>query len=86
MGVLPALMDLAGAYDQALAVMEIIPSFGAIFWPGWLFWALLIIVVIKVKHPEVHDFAGLGSRRRVLGWFSYAMFAVSLIPAPIYMQ
>ncbi|MDX9757880.1 MAG: site-2 protease family protein [Bacteroidota bacterium] len=85
-GILPALMDLAGAYEQAVIVMEMIPSFGAIFWPGWLFWALLIFVVIKVKHPEVHDFAGLGSRRRMLGWFSYAMFAVSLIPSPIYMQ
>ncbi|MFZ1729946.1 MAG: site-2 protease family protein [Bacteroidota bacterium] len=85
MGIFPALLDLVGFSDLALRIMESIPHFEAIFWPGWLFWALLITVFIKVKHPEVPDFAGLGSRRRMLGWASYAMFLVCLSPAPIYL-
>lgn len=85
MGVLPALLDLAGMTDTGLRIMESIPHFEAIFWPGWLFWALLITIFIKVKHPEVPEFAGLGSRRRMLGWMSYAMFLLCLTPAPIYL-
>ncbi|MBE0644235.1 MAG: site-2 protease family protein [Bacteroidetes bacterium] len=85
MGVLPAALDLIGQTELGFKVMESIPHFEAIFWPGWLFWAVLITVFIKVKHPEVHEFAGLGSRRRMLGWFSYVMFAVCLSPAPIYL-
>ncbi|MBR9975288.1 MAG: site-2 protease family protein [Bacteroidetes bacterium] len=85
-GVLPALIDLAGYTEAALRMMEAIPNFEAVFWPGWLFWAGLIILVVKIRHPEVPDFAGLGSRRRMLGWLSYAMFIVCLTPAPIYLQ
>ncbi len=85
MGVLPAVLDLVGLTDLGFKIMESVPHFSAIFWPGWLFWALLITIFIKVKHPEVPEFAGLGSRRRMLGWFSYAMFVVCLSPAPIHL-
>jgi membrane-associated protease RseP (regulator of RpoE activity) len=85
-GVLPALMDLAGQPETGLLMMESIPHFEALFWPGWVLWAGLILLIVKVKHPEVPEFAGLGSRRRLLGWLSYAMFAICLTPAPIYIQ
>lgn len=85
-GIFPALLDLAGFVDEAVAMMQSIPHFGAIFWPGWVFWAAIILFVVKVEHPEVPEFAGLGPRRRLIGWLSYVMFALCLIPAPIYLQ
>lgn len=86
MGLLPALLDYLGMTEAALAIMDAFPHFEATFWPGWLFWAFLILVFVKVKHPEVQEFAGLGSRRRKLGWFSYIMFFLCMTPAPIYIQ
>ena len=85
-GILPALIDLVGFPAAALLVMESIPHFEALFWPGWVFWAGMIAFVVKIRHPEVPDFAGLGPRRRTIGWLSYVMFAICLTPAPIYMQ
>ncbi len=84
MGFFPALLDLAGMTDAGLMIMESIPHYQAIFWPGWLFWALLIGVFIKVRHPEVPEFAGIGSKRRLVGWFSYAMLALCITPSPIF--
>lgn len=86
LGFLPALLDLAGMTGTGLAIMESIPHYQAMFWPGWLFWALLIGIFIKVNHPEVPEFTGIGSRRRALGWFSYAMLALCLTPSPIFIS
>lgn len=52
---------------------------------NWLVWALLILFVIKIKHPPVcSDLTQpLGTKRLVLGWFSYFIFFVSFCPIPI---
>ena len=84
-GLLPAVMELAGFGNAAVAFMEAVGNFEAWFWPGWLFWALLITVVVKVRHPEVPEYQELTPRRRALGWFSYVMFFICLSPAPLYL-
>ncbi|MCB2206550.1 site-2 protease family protein [bacterium] len=83
-GIFPALMELAGFGAEAVSFMEMFGNFQAWFWPGWLFWALLILFVVKVKHHEIIDPQELTPRRRMLGWFSYAMFLLCLSPAPIF--
>lgn len=52
---------------------------------NWLVWALLILFVIKIKHPPVcSDFeVPLGTGRTFIGWFSYFIFIVSFCPVPI---
>ncbi len=52
---------------------------------NWLVWALLIIFVIKIKHPPiVQNFSEpLGNFRTFLGWFSFFIFIVSFCPVPI---
>ncbi len=85
LGILPALMELAGFGDAALAFMEAFGDYQAWFWPGWLFWALLIVFVVKVKHHEIYDTKALTPGRRVLGWSSYAVFLLCASPAPIYL-
>ncbi|MBN1447357.1 MAG: site-2 protease family protein [Bacteroidetes bacterium] len=84
-GIFPAIMELAGFGAAGVAFMEAFGSFEAWFWPGWLFWALLIGVVVKVRHPEVPVNEELTPTRRLLGWLSYVIFVLSLSPAPIYL-
>ena len=52
---------------------------------NWLVWALLILFIIKIKHPPVcHDLnEPLGKPRIILGWFSYFIFLVSFCPIPV---
>jgi membrane-associated protease RseP (regulator of RpoE activity) len=85
LGILPGLLELAGFAEPAVAFMELVGNYEAWFWPGWLFWALLIVFIVKVKHHEIDDNEGLTPGRRLLGWFSYAMFVICLSPAPIFL-
>lgn len=52
---------------------------------NWLVWALLILFIIKIKHPPiVNDFqTPLGNTRILLGWFSFFIFVTSFAPIPI---
>lgn len=83
-GMAPAIVDLLGFTDAAWAMMESVPHFGALFWPGWLLWAVLILAIIKVEHPWVPAKEPLTARRRMLGWASYAMLLLCFTPAPLY--
>ncbi len=85
LGIFPGLLELAGYAGPAVAFMDFFGDFQAWFWPGWLFWALLIVFVVKVRHHEIEDSQGLTPGRRLLGWFSYVMFVLCLSPAPIYL-
>ena len=63
-------------------------SFGALlvmgwWWPGWYVWALLVLVVIKIRHPPVLDpYLALDPRRRAVGWLSVALFAGCFAAVP----
>lgn len=51
-------------------------------WTGWLFWALILNFVIKVKHPPVLNFEPLDSKRMMIGYFSLFIFIISFSPNP----
>lgn len=52
-------------------------------WSGWLFWALVLFFIIKVKHPPVAEFVPLDKKRMAIGYFSLFILVVSFSPAPI---
>ena len=85
LGIIPALLELTGYATAAMQLMEAVPVYQAWFWPGWLFWALLIIFVVKVEHHEIQENQPLTPGRRMLGWFSYLMFLLCVSPAPIFL-
>jgi membrane-associated protease RseP (regulator of RpoE activity) len=37
-------------------------------WGGWLFWAIITRIVIKLPHPEIHNDEPIGLFRHILGW------------------
>ena len=53
-------------------------------WSGWLFWALILYFVIKIKHPPINDSTELDSVRKFFGYISFIIFIISFSPAPIY--
>ena len=56
---------------------------GAIAYPGWLLWALLVII-IGLDHPPVADDAlSLGTFHRILGYASLILFVLTFIPQPV---
>lgn len=43
-------------------------------WAGWLFWALITRVFIKLEHPPIFDYKELGPGRKAVGWAALAVF------------
>lgn len=51
-------------------------------WSGWLFWALILFFVIKIKHPPVPYFEKLNFGRMILGYIAIVIFILSFSPTP----
>ncbi|MHB1051240.1 MAG: site-2 protease family protein [Bacteroidota bacterium] len=79
---------LAVTTFSALVIMGIsgwLPEFGiegTYGWSGWLFWALILYLVIKLFHPPVDDETELDPNRRMIGWITYGILIVSFAPVP----
>jgi membrane-associated protease RseP (regulator of RpoE activity) len=59
---------------------------GIVYYPGWLVWAALVLI-IGVDHPPVSDDdLGLDRTRRVIGWVCFLLFIVTFIPVPVRMD
>jgi len=53
------------------------------WWPGWYVWAILLLVLIRIKHPAVLDpDTPLDGPRRAVGVLSIVLFAVCFAPVP----
>lgn len=56
-------------------------------WPGWIFWAFLILLLIGVRHPPpVDPDTPLDAKRKLLGWLMLATFVVTFTPNPFPIQ
>lgn len=55
-------------------------------WSGWLFWALILFFIIKVKHPPVYEFVKLDTRRMLVGYLSLFIFLISIAPTPFILE
>ncbi len=52
-------------------------------WSGWLFWALVLYFVIRLKHPPISDEESLDTKRMILGYVSFIILLLSFSPNPI---
>lgn len=52
-------------------------------WSGWFFWAVILYLVIKLKHPPVMDNEPIDVKRKILGYISFIIFIISFSPNPI---
>ena len=53
---------------------------------SWIFWVLMIVFVIKFKHPAVTDTAPLDLRRKLIGALAILIFILSFTPSPIVLR
>lgn len=52
------------------------------FWPGWIFWAILVSL-IGLRHPTPLDsWTPLGGKRRWIGAFTLMIFILTFAPVP----
>jgi membrane-associated protease RseP (regulator of RpoE activity) len=52
---------------------------------NWLLWTVLILFLIRLKHPPtLDDSMDLDRGRKILAWISYIIFIVSFSPKPLY--
>lgn len=52
---------------------------------SWIAWAILILVLIKIKHPPVmNENEPLDMKRKLIGVISIIIFILSFTPAPVY--
>jgi membrane-associated protease RseP (regulator of RpoE activity) len=66
--------------SQALLLMLI--PFGLFYWPGWLLWTT-VLLMIGFRHPmTVDDSVPLSKRHVWLGWFALTMFVLCFTPMP----
>ena len=53
------------------------------YWEGWWFWAVMILFVIRFRHPPtLNDYEPLDRRSRWIGWTAIAIFILTFSPAP----
>jgi membrane-associated protease RseP (regulator of RpoE activity) len=55
-------------------------------WDGWLIWALLLLL-LGIRHPSPSDpDTPLDLKRKVIGWLTLAILAITFIPVPFSFQ
>lgn len=63
--------------------IPILAVLGVIFWPGWLVWALLMLIIGYRHPPVVYPWIHLDRKRRVTGWVALVIFILTFTPKPI---
>lgn len=61
-----------------IRILESTTEFYLSGWPGWLFWAVVVrILVRRIEHPPVPFNEPIGSVRQALGWVAIAVLILS---------
>jgi membrane-associated protease RseP (regulator of RpoE activity) len=77
------ILAVLGFFGVLDSLLELNFGFG---WSGWLFWALLLYFVVKLKHPPVADVLPLDKKRLFLGYVSFFIFVISFSPSPLILK
>jgi len=63
-------------------LIAVMVPLGLLLWPGWTFWAV-VLLILGLKHPPVLYWeAPLDNKRRFIGWLSLVIFILTFIPVP----
>jgi membrane-associated protease RseP (regulator of RpoE activity) len=54
-----------------------------IYWRGWHVWVILVLVLVKVKHPPpLNDVTPLDDSHKIISVISWLIFALTFVPIP----
>lgn len=66
----------------AICALLVLVGMGIAYWPGWLFWASLSLI-LGLKHPPpLNDVTRLDERRRLVGFASLLLLLSVITPSP----
>ncbi|NTW16106.1 MAG: site-2 protease family protein, partial [Syntrophaceae bacterium] len=51
-------------------------------WSGWLLWAVILIIMGLNHPPVVYDWIPLDRKRKIIGWLTLLVFAMTFTPVP----
>jgi len=62
-----------------------LPSGNLRFWPGWLFFSLFLLFVVRISHPPtLDDKIKIGRYRLIIGLFLLLVLLLTFVPNPVY--
>ena len=67
----------------ARVTIPVLLIMGIIFWPGWIVWAVLMIIMGYRHPPVVYPHIQLDKGRIYIGWISFVIFILTFTPAPV---
>jgi membrane-associated protease RseP (regulator of RpoE activity) len=67
----------------AKITIPILIVMGITLWPGWLVWAVLMLVMGYKHPPVVFPYIQLDKNRKIIGWVSFAIFILTFTPMPV---
>jgi membrane-associated protease RseP (regulator of RpoE activity) len=76
---------LFGSFHKriSLVLLFVLIPLGVFYWPGWLLWTT-VLLIIGFRHPvTLDDSIPLSRRHTWLGWIGLAMFVLCFTPIPI---
>lgn len=75
---------LVGQHHRRVAIfaMLVLIGMGIAYWPGWLFWASLSLILGMKHPPPLNDVTRLDDRRRLLGFASLLLLLGVITPSP----
>jgi membrane-associated protease RseP (regulator of RpoE activity) len=56
---------------------------GITLWPGWIVWAVLMLIMGYKHPPVVYPHIQLDKNRKIIGWISFAIFILTFTPMPV---
>ncbi len=56
---------------------------GVFFWPGWILWAIIMILLGYRHPPVVYPLIQLDKKRKLIGWISLVIFILTFTPMPV---
>jgi membrane-associated protease RseP (regulator of RpoE activity) len=76
-----ALLGEKHVFLSNFLIVVMIPL-GLLLWEGWIFWAILLLI-LGLRHPPiVYWEVPLDNKRRFIGWLSIIIFVLTFIPIP----
>ncbi len=52
----------------------------------WILWVVMILFLVKLRHPAVTDNTPLDFRRKLIGGLAFIIFIISFTPSPLVLQ
>lgn len=63
--------------------LPVLVFMGITFWPGWIVWAVLLIIIGYKHPPVVYPEIPLDGKRKLIGWMSFVIFILTFTATPI---